>query len=159
VEFGAAEVRRHQQLYSQAIALDQFYESLKEEPPKEPELPPAPEKPVVDGTTCLACNKKFPSLESLEKHLKLSEQHKINVGKTFVPAAAAAPAPAIAPASAAQTVRKVVSLCVRCYFADKQNKAGLGLGAQDSGVPDMSDRSVSYKDRGYLATLARFKRQ
>lgn len=142
VEFNA-ELRQHQRLYQETAALDQFYQELRrEEPhPPAPALAPALRSPV-EGTSCLACNKRFPSAESLEKHCKLSEQHRRNLGLAAPAPAAAALAAAAAPAAAAPEAPAGL------------RRSGLGLGAAPQ--PEVDERALSYKDRGYRATLSRF---
>jgi hypothetical protein len=154
VEFNV-ELRRHQKMfvavhhllpltllpgrYQETAALDQFYQELRRDQPPPAAAPAATARAATEGTTCLACNKRFPSAESLEKHCKLSEQHRRNVGLA-APAAPAAPAPA--PAADAGGLRR----------------SGAGLGAAPQ--PEQhEERPVSYKERGYRATLSRFNQE
>lgn len=128
----------HQRQLQDVVALDQFYQELKKEEPKAAEKP---ERPVVEGNRCLVCDKRFPSVESLEKHCKLSDQHKRNLaGKA--PAVVVAPRPA-ASATAPPAVRA----------------AGLGLGAEQpaAAAPGL-DQHSKYKAHGYKVSLARFQR-
>ncbi len=142
VEFNV-DLRKHQRMYQETAALDQFYQELRKDEPSPPSPAPAAlpaeRKKIVEGTSCLACNKKFPNAESLEKHCKLSEQHRRNVGlPTASPVAVVAP---VAPVPAVAGMRR----------------SGQGLGAEI--VPEVNERALSYKDKGYRATLSRFNRE
>jgi hypothetical protein len=137
-----ADLEQHHQLYAEIEALDKFYQDLKAEekveepPPKEPEKNPQKKKKkvekVIEGTRCLLCEKNFPSVASLDKHCKLSQQHKEKLGIVTGSTGGSGSAPVL-------------------------RKAGQGLGTEVVAAVDRSnDRSLSYKGRVYQSAMERY---